>query len=406
MLFRSFRLLQGIFGAALVPLSQAVLLDINPKERYGQAMAMWGMGIMVAPIIGPTLGGWLTESYNWRWVFFVNVPVGVLAFLGILIFLPGDEKRRRRFDFFGFAMLSLGIGALQMMLDRGEQQDWFSSLEIWIEFGLAVSGFWAFLTHSFTSRDPFIHLGIFRDRNFAMGIIFIFVVGIVLLSSLALLPPMLEGLMGYPVMTAGIVLAPRGIGTMISMMIVGRMVSKIDARALVLLGLMLTAWSLYLMSEFTIVMTAWPVVISGVVQGLGLGLVFVPLSTLTFATLPAVHRTDGTSLFSLVRNVGSSIGISVVATVLAQYTQANHAAIASHITPFSLGVATQFPGLLSRNPLYLSELNGMVTQQAAMIGYVDDFLLMMYVTLAAVPIVFLLRKPQHSAAPAEAAVME
>jgi DHA2 family multidrug resistance protein len=393
-----YRLFQGLCGAALVPLSQAVLLDINPRERHGQAMAMWGAGIMVAPIIGPTLGGWLTESYNWRWVFLVNLPVGILAFAGILVFLPKESTRERRFDLFGFAMLSLAIGALQMMLDRGEQLDWFNSAEIWIELALTITGAWVFVIHSLTAENPFIDIAMFRDRNFSMGLIFIFIIGIVLLASLALLPPLMQSLLGYPVITTGLVMAPRGIGTMISMIIVGRLTRIVDARILVFVGLVLTAYSMHMMSGFSIIMSDWPFITSGIVQGLGMGLVFVPLSTLAFATLAPHFRTDGAGLFSLVRNVGSSIGISVVSTVLAQMTQVNHQEIGSQLTPFNHNVVNQAPGLLSADPMTLARISGEVTRQAAMIGYLDDFRLMMVICLIAMPIILLLRSPHKQAA--------
>ena len=220
-----FRVLQGLFGAALVPLSQTVLLDINPKEEHGRAMAIWGAGIMVGPIIGPTLGGWLTETFNWRFVFFVNLPVGILALAGLIAFLPKSPRRARSFDFFGFAMLSIAIGALQLMLDRGEQVDWFSSAETWIYLGLVISGFWAFVLHVTSGREhPFMEPAMFADSNFVTALVLIFMVGVILLAGLALLPPMLQNLFGYPVVTTGMVLAPRGVGTMISMIVVGRLV--------------------------------------------------------------------------------------------------------------------------------------------------------------------------------------
>jgi len=290
-----FRLMQGVFGAAIVPLSQTFLLDINPRERHGQAMAIWGAGIMVGPIIGPTLGGWLTETLNWRWVFFINLPVGIVAFLGSAAYLPNIAKRIRGFDFFGFAMLSLGVGALQLMLDRGADADWFSSLEIWVEFGLALIGFWVFIVHMVTAEHPFIDPKIFLDRNFATGLVFIFVIGVILLASLALLPPMLSTIFGYPTITTGLVMAPRGVGTMISMLLVGRLVRVVDPRILVVTGLMLTAYSLYDMSGFSPEMDDWPILTTGIIQGLGLGLVFVPLSTVAFATLDARYRTDATA---------------------------------------------------------------------------------------------------------------
>lgn len=396
-----FRVLQGMFGAALVPLSQSVLLDINPKERHGQAMAMWGAGIMVGPIVGPSLGGWLTDVMDWRWVFYINLPVGLLAFFGILAFMPEAGRRARRFDFFGFAMLSLAVGAFQMMLDRGEQIDWFAAAEIWIEAGLALSAIWVFVIHTLTARDGFLDPQIFRDRNLLTGLVFIFLIGIVLLASMALLPPLLQNLMGYPTVTTGLVLAPRGVGTMIAMVLVGRLVRRIDARLLILAGLLLTAWSLWRMTGFTIEMGQGPIITTGIVQGFGMGLVFVPLSTLAFATLEPRFRTDAASLFSLMRNLGSSVGISVVTTLLAQNTQVNHAALAEHVTPFNpaldaLAADGRAIGILgSEGAQALGLLNAEITRQAAMIAYLDDFKLMMFVTLAAIPMLLLLRRPRR-----------
>ena len=389
-----FRVFQGIFGAALVPLSQAVLLDINPRERHGQAMAMWGAGIMVGPIIGPTLGGWLTDALNWRWVFYINLPVGLFAFMALMAFLPETETRKRRFDFFGFALLSLGIATLQMMLDRGEQQDWFASAEIWIELAVMISAFWIFVVHTATTHDGFIDPHIFRDRNFTTGLIFIFMIGIILLASMALLPPMLQHLMGYPTVTTGLLLAPRGVGVMITMIVVGRLVRTVDARLLILCGLLLTAWSLHAMTDFTIVMGSGPVIVTGVIQGLGLGLVFVPLSTLTFATLEVRFRTDAASLFSLVRNLGSSVGISIVVSLLARNAQVNHAVLAGHVTPFNPALAAYDAAFAAMAPASATALlNAEVTRQAYMIAYLDDFKLMMFVTLAAIPMLALLRRP-------------
>jgi len=267
-----FRLLQGVFGAAIVPLSQTFLLDINPREKAGQAMAMWGAGIMVGPIIGPTLGGWLTESYNWRWVFFINLPVGIVALLGSAAFLPRAPRRARQFDLFGFAMLSVGIGALQLMLDRGGEVDWFSATETWIYLALVIAGFWVFTVHIASTAHPFLDPRMFGDRNFATGLVFIFVVGIILLASLALLPPMLSHIFGYPTITTGLVMAPRGVGTMVSMLVVGRLVQRVDARVLVTAGLAMTAASLWMMTGFSPQMDSTPIITSGILQGLGLGL--------------------------------------------------------------------------------------------------------------------------------------
>jgi MFS transporter, DHA2 family, multidrug resistance protein len=394
-----FRLLQGAFGAGLVPLSQAVLLDTYPRERHASAMAMWGVGVMVGPILGPTLGGYLTEVYNWRWVFYINLPFGLLALLGILSFVPETVRDRGRpLDWFGFTLLSLAIGTLQLMLDRGQSQDWFTSGEIIIESVLSALFLYLFVVHMLTHRRPFLEPGLFRDRNFSIGLVFIFVVGIILLATLALLPPFLQNLMGYPVVTTGFVLAPRGVGTMIAMLLVGRLSGKVDPRAMILAGLCLTAVSLWEMSQFTLQVDAWSIVRTGVTQGLGLGFIFVPLSTITFATLRPQWRNEGTAMFSLMRNIGSSIGISVMVTLLARNTQANHALLSDQLTPFNSALQAAGHAWAPDTLAGMLALNSEVTRQAAAIAYLSDFRMMMWVTLLALPLLALLRKPSHPVA--------
>ncbi|MCB1497200.1 MAG: DHA2 family efflux MFS transporter permease subunit [Bauldia sp.] len=409
-----FRVMQGAFGAALAPLSQAVLMDINPRERQGQAMAMWGAGIMIAPIVGPTIGAWLTDHLNWRWVFYINVPVGILAFLGILLFMPETVKRIRRFDFFGFAMLSLAVGSLQFMLDRGQQLDWFSSTEVWIEAGLAIAAAWVFVVHTVTAPEPFIEPVLFRDRNFAASLAFIFIIGIILLATMALLPPMLQNLFGYPVVTVGLVLAPRGIGTMISMLVVGRLVRLVDPRLLVFAGLMLAATSLWMMTGFSLDMDEWPLITSGVIQGFGLGLVFIPLSTVAFATLDPRYRTEATSLFNLMRNLGSSIGISIVATALASNAQIVHATLVEWMNPFNPNLAAAGidpQSFVTAGGVQTAAIMNLeITRQALMVAYVDDFRLMLIITLCAAPLLLLLRhkpfQPNAAAGPPAAAMAD
>ena len=397
-----FRLMQGVFGAAIVPLSQTFLLDINPREKAGSAMALWGAGIMVGPIIGPTLGGYLTESFNWRWVFFINLPVGIIALLGCAAYLPKSVTRMRRFDFFGFAMLSIGIGALQLMLDRGAEVDWFSATETWIYLFLCLTGMWVFVIHILGAEKPFLEPRMFLDQNFATGLVFIFVIGIILLASLALLPPMLARIYGYPTITTGLVMAPRGVGTMVSMIVVGKLVRTVDARLLVTLGLILTAASLYFMTGFTPQMDRSLIIWTGVLQGLGLGLVFVPLSTIAFATIDPIFRADATSLFSLVRNIGSSIGISIVTLMLTRNLQINHSVLGAEISPFNPNFTNALPGA-ARSLVTMSQVEGLVTVQALMISYINDFKLMMIVTLCAMPLALLLKKPDLSPKPAMAA---
>jgi len=399
-----FRLLQGVFGACLVPLSQAVLLDTYPPERHGSAMAMWGVGVMVGPILGPSLGGWLTEYYNWRWVFYINLPFGLLAWFGLAAFVHETPiDRQRRFDLLGFALLSLGIGTLQMMLDRGESLDWFANPEVVIEAMLAGLALYLFIAHIFTHEHPFIEPALFKDRNFSVGLLFIFIVGIILFATMALLPPFMQNLMGYPVIDVGYLLAPRGVGTMIAMIAVGKLSGKVDVRYKIFLGLLLTSLSLWEMTRFNTDITGWDIVRTGVTQGLGLGLIFVPLSTITFSTLAPRYRNEGTALYSLMRNIGSSIGISVVITYLSRNTQANHAAFADSINPFNLALkqAVEAGVYNLTTPEGLAAINGEVTRQAATLAYLQDFRLMMWITLAAIPLIALLRVSAKSAVSTE-----
>lgn len=386
-----FRILQGVFGAALVPLSQSVLLDSYPVEKHGQAMAIWGMGVMVGPILGPTLGGWLTEWYSWRWVFYINLPFGLLAFAGIWFSVADSETRKVRFDALGFALLGLAIGAFQLMLDRGEQLKWFESFEIQIEAVLAVLGLYLFVVHTLTRKDPFINPALFRDQNFVTGLVFIFVVGIILLATMALLPPYLQQWKGYPAVTTGLLLAPRGVGSMVSMLLVGRILRRgIDPRYPVVVGLLLITASLYQMSRFTLEVTQEMLIWTGVLQGLGLGLVFVPASTLTYATLPASLRTEGASLFSLSRNLGSSVGISIMTAMLTRNMWINQQQLAEHLN-LRGWLAQQLPSqsVIGEVPAAVYQV---LAGQAAEISYMNDFKLLMWINLLAIPLVFLLRR--------------
>lgn len=392
----TFRILQGIFGASLVPISQSTLLDINPKERHGSAMALWGVGIMLGPILGPTLGGYLTEYYDWRWVFYINLPIGIISLLGVSAFLPEAERSERPFDMFGFFMLALAIGSLQLILDRGEQADWFSAREIIIYCCLFAGAMWVFVIHSLQAKHPFLSPEMFKDLNFVTANIFIFFVGIILLATMALLPPYLQNLMGYPVIEVGLVMAPRGIGTMISMIVVGRLSGKVDPRFMIMTGLCLIAYSLWEMMHFSTFVPQHLIVTTGIIQGLGLGLIFVPLSTVAFATLDPRFRTEGAAMFSLMRNIGSSIGVSIVMTLLSQGTQRNHSYLSEFITPYKADIVKKMlpAGSLDNMEVGYSMLNAMVTKQAASIAFINDFAVMMWVVIAIMPLVFFLKNPQ------------
>jgi DHA2 family multidrug resistance protein len=393
-----YRLLQGVCGAALVPLSQAVLFQINPPQRHAQAMAIWGMGVIMGPIIGPALGGWLTEDYSWRWVFYINLPFGVLAALGILIFIHETRHgHREAFDFFGFATLSLAIGALQMLLDRGELKDWFGSTEIWIEATIAGLGFYLFVVHTATATDrSFLNRDLLRDTNLVVGTLLMLLIGIPLYGTMTLLPTMLQELMNYPVMTTGLVTAPRGIGTMIAMFLVARLIGRVDARLIVLVGLTATAVALWQMTGFSLQMGMGPIIWTGVLQGFGLGFVFTPLSTITFSTLPQRILTQGTAIFSLMRNLGGSIGISIVEVLLVENTQTVHSRLVEHLRPDN--PLAQAPHLMPpfslTAPSGIAALNAEATRQAAMVAYIDDFKFMMLIVVAVLPLLLLLQRPR------------
>ncbi|WP_454650025.1 DHA2 family efflux MFS transporter permease subunit [Bradyrhizobium liaoningense] len=390
----AFRLLQGFFGAALVPISQSILLDIYTVEERGSAMALFGVSVMVGPVLGPVIGGWLTDHLSWRWVFYINVPIGALAFAGILASMKETKtEATAAFDWLGFGSLSVAIAAMQVFLDRGAQLDWFYSLEILIEAVVAVSALYVFLVHTFTSERPFVDPKLFLDRNFAVGMLFIFIVGITYLASMSLLTPYLQTLMGYPVVTAGLVMGPRGLGTMICMFLVGRLIGRVDTRLLLMIGLLLTAWAMYDMTGWTPAVSQATIAITGFIQGAGLGFLFVPLSTVTFATLLPQQRGDATGLYNLSRNVGSSVGISVVSYLLTRNGQINHATISTHVTAtnraFSDGAVVHAwsPWTTAGR----AALDQVIQNQAAIISYINDFKLMMILSIGGIPLLLLLR---------------
>jgi DHA2 family multidrug resistance protein len=391
-----FRLLQGIFGAALVPMSQAILLDINPPERHGPAMAIWGMGAILGPIIGPALGGYLTDSYSWRWVFYINIPVGAVAFAGLWFFLAETRNAQKvKLDAMGFALLALAIASLQMMLDRGQNQDWFSSREIWIECIASIVFFYMFAVHTLTAKNPFIDLALFKDRNFLFGSIFGFFLGVLIFSVLALLPPMLETLMGYPVVLTGLVTAPRGVGTMISMVLVGQLIKRVDARVLIGAGMVAVAWSTYRMSDFSLGMDESLVISTGLIQGLGTGLIFVPLSTIAFATLNPKYRNEGTAMFTLIRNVGSSIGISILQAMTIRNAAKVHSRLVEGVRPDNPVIARSWGGIDFDSAAALARVNGEITRQASMVSYIDSFYALFIVIIIISPLILFMRPPRR-----------
>jgi DHA2 family multidrug resistance protein len=384
-----FRLLQGMSGAALVPMSQATLLDINPPERHGRAMSIYVMGVTIGPIMGPLLGGWLTDHYSWRWVFFINVPIGVLCFSGLVSYMPETPTKRTPFDYFGFVTVTVAIFALQLMLDRGQLKDWFNSTEIWIECICGIIAVYWFAIHSLSAREPYIDVHLFKDRNFVLGCILVAVIGALMFAPMALLPSLLQNLLDYPVLTAGLLMAPRALGTLASTAMLKPMLRFLDGRAVMGCGFAVTSFAILSMSHFYLQMDNSLLLWSGILLGLGVGLSFVPLATAAFATLPIRMRNEGTSLFSLMRNLGSSVGIAAVQVLFIRNTQMMHARLVEHVTPYQGPMQAQ-PDLSST--AVIAALNGQVTQQATMMAYNNVFKLMFILSLACVPLVLLLRK--------------
>jgi DHA2 family multidrug resistance protein len=358
-------------------------------------MAVFGIGTLLGPICGPILGGWLTYDYNWRWVFYINLPVGVIAGLGALIFMRESRHGHREpFDFLGFATLSLGIGALQMLLDRGELKDWFGSTEIWVEAILAGLAFYLFIVHTATAADrSFLNRDLLKNLNFTVGTVLMFLVGLIMNGTLALLPTMLQDLMNYPVLTTGLVTAPRGVGSMIAMFVVARLINRVDNRLIILFGLLLTAVSMWQMTGFSLYMGMEPVIVSGLLQGFGLGCTFVPLNTIALANLPRHIMTQGTALRSLMRNLGGSAGISILEAKLTQDIQTVHSHLVEGLRPDNpLAQAPLLaPPYSLTDPAGIAALNAEVTRQAGMVAYLNDFALMMVMTLGACVLLLLLR---------------
>ena len=387
------RVVQGICGAALVPLSQSVLLDTFPVEKHASAMSIWGTGVMLGPILGPTLGGWLTEYYSWRWVFYINLPIGIASFAGIFFFVRDTEPVKQRFDLAGFLLLAVAVASLQLLLDRGEHLKWLDAREIQLYLLVCLASLYFFFVHNLTGSQRFFSPGLFRDRNFVSGVTFIFFLGVILLATMVLLPPFLQVWKGYPVVTTGLVLVPRGVGTMLTMMLAARLMRRFDPRAVITTGMVFVGLSLQQMAGFTLEVGAWPVVASGFLQGLGLGLVFVPVSALAYATLPAALRDEGTALFNLARNLGTSVGVSIVMAFLARNLWINEQQLAARLAPEVLAGQPLPPlGDLLVLPAGIAET---VAAQAAEIAFANDFQLLFWVNLLAMPLVFLLRVPGH-----------
>lgn len=392
-----FRLLQGAFGAIFIPMSQAILLDINPPSKHGQAMSIWGMGAVLGPILGPVIGGWLTDNLTWRWVFFMNLPLVLIAFFMISAALPAEPpKGGRKFDLFGYGALAIGLLGLQAMLDRGPSQEWFASPEIWVEVSMCLTGFWVFGVHlATTPQGALFDRRILVDRNFIVASAMIVFIGVLLFAGAAVLPTLLQNLLGYPVLHTGIVQIPRGVGSFTAMFLVGRLIGRVDNRIIVLIGVALTGWSYLEMSHFSLQMDERLVLIAGFLQGLGVGLVFVPLSALAFQTVLPVLRTEAASLFTLVRNVGSSVGISMVGALQIYNSKIVQSRLLEQATPDNQNIVAA--GIDLSTAQGLARFAQGVARQASMVAYIDSFHLLYWMCILIAPLILLLRKPKAMA---------
>lgn len=394
-----FRIIQGLAGAPLMPLSQSVMLDINPREKHGSAMALWSAAISTVQAIGPTLGGWLTEHYNWRWVFLINLPLGIIATLLILGFMGRSQNHPgRRFDMMGFTALAIAVGATQLVLDRGVHKDWFNSREIIIETVIAGLAFWTFLVHSLTARHAFFDPKMLRDRNFVAGMLLSFTTSVVFIGSVYLTPVMLQQLYGYPAITAGVLMVPRVLGMVMVMLLYGPVANKIDGRAVMLLGFVLIGIALYWMTGFSLDVPKGPFAWSGFILGLGLGCIMLPMTMMTFATLPAELRAEAAGHTALIRMFGLSVGVSVTTNVLSVSTQTVHSELAEHLPATLDWMHVPFYGRFFHDPSLLAQmLNATVTRQASMVAYLDDFYLLFWMSCLIAPLVLLFRPPRAPA---------
>jgi DHA2 family multidrug resistance protein len=403
-----FRLLQGVAGASVIPLSQSVMLDLFPPSQIPTVMAVWSANVIIGPVAGPVIGGWLTENLSWRWCFFINVPIGALAFAGVYLFMDRDEGGRQRpFDFLGFGALVSFIAGLQLMLDRGPSQDWFASKEIWVEATMATVGLWVFAVQTFTSEYPFFHRDLAKDRNFVTTTIFGFLSGALLFSSSALLPSMMQNLMGYSALQSGYASAPRGLGSLVSFTLAPFLLQRVGPRATLLAGIAISIVAFWQMSQFDLMMTSGPIMISGLIQGVSNGLLFTPLATLAYATLSPVHRTEGAVISTMARSLGSSLGISAMQAGLINQTAAAHSVLAGHVQPSSPVYRSVNPGFMNPlDPLGVQLLNGEVTRQAGMIAYDAVFEASIFLAGCMIPLLLLLRPPARGAGSGHIEVME
>jgi DHA2 family multidrug resistance protein len=392
-----FRLLQGMAGASMMPLSQTVMLDIYEPRQIPTVMSIWSAAVIMGPIVGPALGGWLTENFSWRYVFYINLPIGILAFLGIWFYMARDRGGRQRpFDFLGFGALVTFIGAFQVMMDRGPSQDWFGSSEIWIEGGVGLVGLWVFIIQTLTAEHPFFHRDLAKDRNYVSCTIFSLLVGALLFSTTAVLPSFMQNLLGYSALQSGWASMPRGLGSLIAFLAVPFLITWIGARRVLFIGVAASAYALWRMAHFDLSMTAGPIMSAGLIQGLGVGLLFAPLNTLAYVSLAPVHRTEATIVSTMARSLGSSMGISLLQASLTHDIALAHVRLAARIAGGDPIIRSLLPPIMNPSvPGGLALLDGFVSRQASMLGYTTIFAWMALATILLVPLTLLMQPPRR-----------
>ena len=388
-----FRIAQGACGAPLVPLSQAIVVDTYPRHQHGPATAVWGTGVIIGPIVAPALGGVLSEAYSWRWVFFMIVPFALVALLGVLAFIRDSQKGRRiGLDWTGFLALAVAVAAFQLMLDRGERNDWFQSGEILIEAGLALAGLYVFIAHSLTAEKPFLSPLLLRDRNFVIGIVIVLLFGMLNFTPITLLPTLMQDLQGYPDSVIGLVLSARGAGTFVGFVIMV-FAGRLDPRIPMALGFALQAYAGWVMAGFDVNVSQWDVLWTTAIQGLGVGFIWVPLSVITFSTLAPQHVPEGTAIYHLLRNIGSSIHISLSVALVIRSAKVNYADLVAFISPYneSFDLPWARGAWSTESVKQLQSLSEETFRQATMIGYLNAFWLFSATAALAIPLVFMVR---------------
>ncbi len=408
-----FRVIQGATGGGLQPLSQAIMLEAFPPEDRGKAMAFWGLGIVVAPMLGPVLGGWITDNYSWRWIFYLNLPVGIAAAImsTLFIFDPGYIGRKTRVDWWGIGFLAIGIGALQIMLDKGQEEDWLGSDFIRVLLVLTICGLVFFIIREFMAAHPIVDLRVFKVRTYATGVFLMTVLGFVLYGSIVLIPIFLQTLLGYPSLQAGWAMLPRGLGAFIAMPFVGVLMSKVEPRKLLVGGFLVAAYSMWALGQINLNAGYWDVFWPQFIQGVGMGFLFVPLTTVTHDPISKERMGNATSVFNLMRNIGGSVGIAMTTTIVARHTQTNTNILGANITPFSpfaqhmidaarVGFMAKGMDMYTATRQAYAAVFGMVQAQAAMVSFVSTFRLLGIMFVCVIPLILLMKKPRHAAGPA------